>query len=172
MLALATLAVLLGYYLALLAIVVGLAVLLAQGAPFVRSRPETIQRMITLIRVQPGEKAADLGAGDGSVVIALARAGAEAHGFELNPLLVWRARRNIRRAGLQDRATVHRKNFWKANLSSFDVIAVFGIPHIMRRLEVKLRRELKPGGRVVSNAFRFPTWQPAGEDHSVYLYRI
>lgn len=166
------LAVLIGYYLALLALVVGLGVLLAQGAPFVRSRPETIQRMIALATVQPGEKAADLGAGDGSVVIALALAGAEAHGFELNPLLVWRARRNIGRAGLQDRAMIHWKNFWKADLSLFDVITVFGIPHIMGRLEKKLRRELKPGTRVVSNAFRFPTWQLTGEDHSVYLYRL
>jgi len=31
---------------------------------------------------------------------------------------------------------------------------------VMGRLEEKLRSELKPEARVVSNSFRFPTWEP------------
>ena len=114
-------------------------------------------------------KAADIGSGDGRIVIALARAGAVAHGYEINPLLVWWSRVKIRRAGLDGRAYIHRKNLWHTDFSSFDAVTVFGVFHIMRRLETKLRRELKPGARAVSIGFEFPTWPAAEKYDGIYV---
>lgn len=67
------------------------------GAVFAKSDEKLIATMIQLAKVKPGEKAVDLGSGDGSVIIALAKAGAEAHGYELNPFLVWLSRRQIKK---------------------------------------------------------------------------
>ena len=39
-----------------------------------------IESMLALAEIKPGEKMADLGSGDGRIVIAFAKAGAEAHG--------------------------------------------------------------------------------------------
>ena len=140
------------------------------GAPFVPSIDQKLATMLKLAHVHPGEKAVDLGSGDGKIVIALAEAGAEAHGYEINILLVWQARHRIRRAGLQRKAFIHWGSFWKADLSSFQLVIVYGISHIMRHLEKKLQKELPPNARVVSNAFNFPTWQPTKKENRVYLY--
>jgi Xaa-Pro aminopeptidase len=59
-----------------------------RGAPFVLTGSRTVKTMTALANIQPGEKAADLGSGDGRILIAIARAGAEAHGYEINPFLV------------------------------------------------------------------------------------
>ena len=165
--------------LTLVAVVAGLVwtgVMIVQMAaimrsiPFVRTTPETVTRMVALCEIRDGHKAADLGSGDGRVVIALARAGAEAHGYEINPFLVLWSRFRVRRAGLSDRATIHWKSFWKHDFSSFRVVTVFGTLRVMERLEQKLRAELKPGARVVSNLFQLPTWPHLSKENSVYLY--
>ncbi|MBI3335210.1 MAG: class I SAM-dependent methyltransferase [Candidatus Portnoybacteria bacterium] len=140
------------------------------GAPFVPSNRETVKKMIILAGVKPAIKAADLGSGDGRIVIALAKAGAEAHGYEINPLLVWWSRRRIRKEKLRGKAFIHWGSFWRHDLSSFDVITIFGISYIMRGLEKKLKEELKAGARVVSNEFIFPGWLSLKKDGGVYLY--
>ncbi len=144
---------------------------LQRGPFFVPTKRSYIPHIISLLALRSGEKVADLGSGSGRVLIALAQSGAEAHGFEHNPLLVWYSRRSVRSAGLKEKAFTHRRNFWHQDLSSFDAVVVYGISYIMPRLERKLRAELRPGARVVSNAFPFPNWRPAATHKKLYLYR-
>lgn len=144
--------------------------LLFFGAFYCPSRQDRIEKMIELLAIKPGEKAIDLGAGDGRLVIALAKAGALAEGFEIDPFLVWLAGRNIRRSGFAGRASVRWKNFWQMDLSQFDVVAVYGLNSIMKKLEVKLKKELKAGARVVSNYFTFPNWPESKNLEDVHLY--
>jgi len=129
-----------------------------RGAYYLGTKRGTLEQMLLLAEVQPGERAVDIGSGDGRIVIALAKAGAEAYGYEINPVLVWWSRRKIRNARLQERAFVYWKNFWSQNFSSFDIVTVYGIPYIMKELEQRLQKELKPSARVVSNGLSFPTW--------------
>lgn len=145
-------------------------VIMLRGAPYVPSQKKTVEQMVALSGVLPGERAIDLGSGDGRVVIALARAGAEAHGYEINPLLVWLGRRKIKKAGLDGKAFIHFKDFWSVDFSDFDVVTVFGISHIMRILGRKCRKELKGGARVVANSFPFPKWEHSKKDGEVYFY--
>lgn len=127
--------------------------------------------MIELSELKPGEKAADLGSGDGRIVIAMARIGAIAHGYEINPFLVWWSRYKIRRAGLQDQAFIHLGSFWSKDLSKFDVVTVFGTTHIMKGLEKKLKKELKSNARVISYVFAFPSWEYAQKESAIFVYR-
>ncbi|HUZ17297.1 MAG TPA: methyltransferase domain-containing protein [Spirochaetia bacterium] len=145
---------------------------LGRGAIYEPSSREKTIHIAELADVKEGERTADLGSGDGRVVIALAQCGAEAHGYEINPLLVLRARANIRKAGLSRRAFIHWGSFWRADLSAYDLITVFQVGFIMGRLENKLQRELRPGSRVVSHYWRFPTLQPEKMRGDVYRYRI
>ena len=131
---------------------------LIRGASFLPTGSRTVERMIDMANIQPGEKTVDLGSGDGRIVIAMAVAGAEAHGYEINPLLVLWSRYRIRRAGMTQRASVHWRSFWKEDLSSFNVVVIFGMFHIMGQLERKLTAELQPRSRVVVNTFHFPNW--------------
>lgn len=145
---------------------------IGRGAAFFPSMRSHARRMAELAAVSYGDVAADLGSGDGRVVIALAARGAEAHGFEINPALVFLSRWNVRRAGISGRAHVHWRSFWQADLSRFHAVTVFQGSYIMRRLERKLLRELRPGARVVSDYWRFPTLAPDVVQGTLYLYRI
>lgn len=116
-------------------------------------------------------KAVDLGSGDGRVVIELARAGFEAHGFESNIYLVWWSRWKIRKAGLEKKAFIHRKNYWKHNLGEFDVVVLFGVFYMVKKLEKKLAEELNFGTLVVSNYFEFPNWKEIRKNNKLYIYK-
>ena len=145
---------------------------IGRGAIYDPSTQAEADMMAALADVRQGEKAADLGSGDGRVVCALARAGAAAHGFEINPILVLVSRRKIRRAGLAGRAFIHWGNFWRSDLSSYSLVTTFQVGFVMSRLEAKLRRELAPGSRVVSHYWRFPGMMPEQTRSSIYRYRI
>jgi|SRR5581483_4937381 len=144
--------------------------MLWHGAVFANSSPRLVQTMIELAQVKPGDRAVDLGSGDGRLVIALAQAGVEAHGYEINPLLVVISRRTIQKLNLSDRAFVHWQSFWKQDLSGFSIVTVYGISYIMRNLEAKLQKELTPKSRVVSNYFIFSRWRPTVSKDKVFLY--
>lgn len=140
------------------------------GAIYIPSKTEKVKKMIKLAKIKKGEKAVDIGSGDGRIVIALAEAGAQAHGYEINPILVWKSHQNIRRAGLRGKAFIHWASFWNVNFAPYDVVTLFGISYIMKDLEKKLGAELRPGARVVCNAFNFPTWKVQTKDDEVYVY--
>ncbi|HKJ69543.1 MAG TPA: hypothetical protein VKA68_16425, partial [bacterium] len=112
------------------------------GAPFVPSQNQQILDMLDIADIRPGDRATDLGSGDGRVVIALARAGLDAHGYEINPFLVIWSLLRMYRAGVWGCGHIHWKSYWRTNLSSYDLITIYGTPPIMSRLKDKLCREL------------------------------
>ncbi len=144
---------------------------MGRGAIYEPSDRAQTALIAEMARVEPGDLAADLGSGDGRVVIALARAGAQAHGYEVNLYLVLLSRLNIRRAGLAGRAFIHWKSFWRASFEDFQVVTTFQVGVIMARLEAKLAGELAPGARIVSHHWRFPTLPIVEYRQDVYLYR-
>ena len=72
---------------------------LYRGPFYVPTRRKYVPRIIAMLDLKAGDKVVDLGSGDGRLVIALAEAGAEAHGFEHNPLLVMRSKKSIKKRG-------------------------------------------------------------------------
>lgn len=141
------------------------------GAPYAPTKPKTVANMIARLHIQPGDKAVDLGSGDGRIVIALARAGAEAHGYETNPALVWWSRYRIRKAGLQHKAFIHHQSFWDISFASFSTVTLFGMTHIMERLANKLKRELPIDAIIVANTYTLPGWKPETTSDGIYLYK-
>lgn len=146
------------------------------GATYAVTSPEKVASIIEIIRsnrtASSHSKAVDLGSGDGRVVIALARAGFEAHGYESNPYLVWLSRWKIRKAGLQEKAFIHKRSYWNEHLSSYDVIVIFGVFTMMHRMKKKLQYELQPGAVIVSNYFQFPDWEAIQKKDNIYVYSI
>ena len=140
------------------------------GAIYVPTTEKRVKQMIGLLDLKIARKAVDLGAGDGRLVIALAKAGVEAHGFEINPFLVSRAQKKIRKAGLDGKAFMHRKNLWHENLGEFDVVVLYAMKHMMKKLEKKFDSELSVGAIVISNYFTFPNWTPKKSEDNIYLY--
>lgn len=127
------------------------------GAPYVPVRKKDIEDAMSLAKIKPGEWMADLGCGDGRVLLGALNKGANVVGYEISPILTWISRYRTRR--FKDRATILRKNFFHADLSTFDVICVFALIRLMPRLEEQLNKQAKPGLRVVSFAFDMPGWK-------------
>lgn len=157
------------FFLGFIIVIFGYSLL--RGAPYAALSKKRLNSMIKLLDIKPGQSSVDLGSGDARIVIELAKLGVKAYGYEINPLLVFISRRNIKKAGLEHKAKIYWKNYWSSDLSRYDIITVYGIPHMMKRLEKKLSNELKSGARVASNHFPFPTWQPRKKLGNVYLYQ-
>lgn len=145
---------------------------MVRGAPYAATTDEKIEVMVNLLQAKKGEKAIDIGSGDGKIVIALAKAGIQTDGYEINPWYVFLSRYLIRREKLQERAKIYWGSYWGISLSSYSLITLFGTPHIMGSLGKKIRRETKKGTRVVSNHFSFPHWQCVKEKEGVLLYQV
>jgi len=143
------------------------------GAPWVPTDIETINKMLVMADVKPGEVLYDLGSGDGRVIMEAARKfQARSVGVELNPIMVLWASLKIASSGLIGKAKVVWSNFFSADLRKADVITLYLLQTTNERLEPKLKKELKPGSRVVSHVFTFKDWIPVKADtqSQIYLY--
>ena len=115
-------------------------------------------------------KMIDIGSGDGRIVAAFAKNGFEAEGIEINPLLVLKSRWKLRQKGLSNKAQIRFNDFWHLHFVDYDIVTVYGITHMMPKLETKLNQELKPGSIIISNHFVFPHWQVKDKIGDVLLY--
>jgi SAM-dependent methyltransferase len=140
------------------------------GAPFQSSSGKAIKNIIELGGIKKDDRVADFGSGTGKLVVELAKTGAEVHGYETNPFLVWLSRKRIEKNNLQKTAFIHRKNFWQADIRNFDIITVFQIKFVMKKLEGKLKKEAVKNMKVISNTWKFPGVTPVKTKSKVYLY--
>lgn len=125
---------------------------------FVPSPPAVVKAMLDLAEVGPGDVVFDLGCGDGRLVIAAARLGARAVGIDIDPGLIRRSQENARLAQQEARTEFRRGNLFEAELSEATVVVLYLLHSVNRRLLPKLRRELRPGTRLVSHSFEMGDW--------------
>lgn len=136
----------------------------SQRIPDVGYEPTTFDvadAMLRLAGVGPNDVIYDLGSGDGRIVIMAAqRYGARGVGIELEPELVAAARRAADAGGVTDRVRFVRGDLFAEDISPATVVTLYLWPSVNSRLETKLRHELRPGTRVVSNSFGIGNWIP------------
>lgn len=135
--------------------IIGFAFLI-QGAPYVVSDDETTAKMASLVDQYSPRRVLELGSGNGKLVVSIAKLGIEVDGIELNPILVVLSKRAIRKAGVQNKANIIWGSFWHYDFSSYNLVTMYAVTHIMPRLETKFSSELKPNSIVISNYFKFP----------------
>lgn len=145
---------------------------LGRGAIYEPSDNREVETIIRLADIKKGQKTTDLGSGDGRIVIAMAKKGAKAHGYEVNPFLVYRSREKIKQAGLEKNAFIHWKSFWRTDFSDFDVVVTFQVGYIMKKLEKKLFKEMKPGSLIISHYWTFPNVKPLETRGEIHLYQV
>src|SRR5579872_5927849 len=138
--------------------------------PYFQTSRYRVETMVELAKSKHGEIAADLGSGDGRIVIAFAQHGINMHGYEIDEELRKLSLENIEKLNLKT-AFIHDKDFWNENLSQYDIICCYPMPTIMGRLERKLQEELKPGTRVLLNYFPFLHWKEKKIKDNIYLYQ-
>jgi SAM-dependent methyltransferase len=120
-----------------------------------------VYEMLKLADVTREDVVYDLGSGDGRIVILAAQKyGARGVGIEIDPKLVAMSREVAREAQVADRVTFLEGDLFTARIAEATVVTLFLSPQVNRRLESKLKRELRPGTRIVSHQFGIGDWAP------------
>tara|TARA_Y100000310_G_C20324569_1_gene642332 strand:- start:45 stop:545 length:501 start_codon:yes stop_codon:yes gene_type:complete len=145
-----------------------------RGAPWVPTKKKDVERFLKLANIESGQKVYDIGCGDGRIICAASNAGAKAHGYEifLAPYIFAKIK-----SLFYKNCKIKFKDFWSADLSDADVVYFFLMPHQYKKLEKKLKNELKGGTKVIAYVWPIENWVPKKVDvlpnHSnLYLYEI
>src|SRR5690606_15342477 len=118
------------------------------GAPYLPTLGRQQEVALELLDLKPGQTLLELGSGDGRMLVAAAKRGIRAVGYELNPLLFaysWLVTRRYRRL-----VTVKCVNFWQASWPQTDGIYVFLLDKFMPKLHTKITQEISTPVKVVS----------------------
>jgi energy-coupling factor transporter transmembrane protein EcfT len=145
--------------------------------PLYLSSREAGEKLAELVPQTTGVRLLDLGCGFGGLLRQLTRLRPRAtlEGVEIAPLpalVAW-----LRLHGLAG-CKVRRTDFWRLDLSQYDVVYAFLSPAPMAKLWDKVRREMRPGTLFVSNSFAVPGNEPDrvvpldGAGSGLYVWRL
>jgi SAM-dependent methyltransferase len=144
---------------------------------FAPTRHIIADAMLRLAEVAPGDVVFDLGSGDGRIVILAAQKyGAAGVGIEIDPRLVEIARDVAREGRVDDRVAFVEGDLFSADISPATVVTLYLNRSTNLRLEQKLKQELRPGTRIVSQQFPIGAWKPdtiaVVEGVELFLWRV
>jgi SAM-dependent methyltransferase len=154
--------------------------------PFLPSTPEAVDGILRLAQVGKNDVVYDLGSGDGRIPIAAAKQrAARGVGIEIDPALVKKARENAESAGVAKQVRFVEADLFEADIRDATVVVLFLAPELNLQLVPKLKKDLKPGTRIVSNTFDIYGWEPEKEltvgdandkahpfSHRLYLWTV
>lgn len=149
---------------------------------FVPTPHDVVAKMLEEAAVTKADVVADLGCGDGRIVVAAAkRYGCPAVGYDLDPDCVKRSRAAVAKAGVGKLVRIEAADVLTADLSGVTVATLFVGPTLNAKLVPRLEK-MKAGSRVVSHVFPIPGVEPArtlkvtsaedGAERPVFLYTI
>jgi SAM-dependent methyltransferase len=144
---------------------------------FAGTRQAVADAMLQLAAVTPDDVVYDLGSGDGRILIMAAQKyGARGVGIEIDPTLVALSRQLAREGAVEDRVTFVEADLFTADVSAATVVMLYLSTTINADLEPKLRRELRPGSRIVSQQFPMGSWVPdttlRAADQVLFLWHV
>ncbi|HMF96561.1 MAG TPA: methyltransferase domain-containing protein [Vicinamibacterales bacterium] len=144
---------------------------------FAATPQPVVDAMLKLAHVTPADVVYDLGSGDGRIVILAAQKyGARGVGIEIVHQLVERSRLIAKEGEVDDRVTFIEGDLFTADISQATVVTVWLTASVNGRLEPKLRRELKPGTRIVAHQFPIGDWPPEQTQHvdgeDIFLWTV
>jgi precorrin-6B methylase 2 len=141
---------------------------------FVPTQDEVAVAMLKLANVTKDDVVYDLGSGDGKLVITAAKMGARGVGIDINPQRIKEANANAQTAGVTDRVQFILGDIFDptVKISDASVITLYLLPSLNRKLMPRLKSELKPGTRIVSNSFDMGDEWPAEKTEQIGSYTI
>lgn len=151
-------------FLVILAVVVTMLLHLWLRVPYVPTPMPVVRAMIAAAELRGDEVVYDLGAGDARLLVEAVRRfpGIRAVGLEFVPTIWLLGKIRILLAGAKVRWKL--VDAFKEDVSDADVIFLYLTPRLLARLAERFDRQLRPGTRVVSHAFRFPGREPVREE--------
>jgi len=120
-----------------------------------------VTAMLSMAKVTPRDLVLDLGAGDGKIAIAAAKApyGARSVGIEYDPDLAKRAACLVEVEGVADRVRIVEGDIFKEDFGGASVVTLYLLPHLNLCVRHRILA-LEPGTRVVSHQYPMADWEP------------
>jgi hypothetical protein len=121
---------------------------------------ELVRRMLTMAKVTDKDFVIDLGAGDGKIAIAAAKApfNANSLGIEYNPDMVKLANCMVQVQGVANKTKVIQGDIFKEDFSKADVVTMYLLPELNLCVRHRILA-MKPGTRVTSHQFTMGDWK-------------
>lgn len=144
---------------------------------YVPTRLQTVERMLDFAELKAGETLVDLGSGDGRIVLAAAKRGANARGIELDDGRFNIANCWANEVGLAGKARFLQANIFEHNFTDAAVVTMYLLPGLNLKLRPTVL-DMRPGTRVVSHAFTMGDWEAdrtesvAGSNQTIYLWIV
>jgi SAM-dependent methyltransferase len=132
----------------------------APDVHFVPTDTTKVREMLTAAEVGSEDLVYDLGCGDGRIVImAVKKYGARGVCVDIDPVRIKESKKNADTAGVTKRIEFIQGDLFQQDLSKASVVTLYLLPSLNARLRPKLFKELRPGSRIVSNAFDMGAWK-------------
>jgi cyclopropane fatty-acyl-phospholipid synthase-like methyltransferase len=129
--------------------------------PFVPTPIEVVDKMLELAEVKKGDVVYDLGSGDGRIVIRAAKKfGVKAVGIEMDSLLLDKARKDAKSAGVSRLVEFRAEDALQADISRATVVTLYMLPWFNEAMKPSFKKFLKPGTRIVAHDFGINGWKP------------
>jgi ribosomal protein L11 methylase PrmA len=144
---------------------------------YVPTPEEVVEAMLQVANVTKNDVVYDLGCGDGRIPVTAAKKyGARGVCVDIDPQRIKEATENVTKNGVTDRVRIVQGDLFEQNLSEATVVTLYLLPSLNVKLMPKLKKELKPGTRIVSHAFDMGDWKPEKEldvnGRKVYYWTI
>ena len=145
---------------------------------WVPTPPAVVDAMLKLADVKPTDVVYDLGCGDGIIVATAAQKyGARAVGIDIDPVRVKEATERAQKMGVSDKVEIRQGDLFEAKIGDATVVTLYLLQSLNMKLAPKLKKELKPGTRIVSQSFDMGSeWPPEKtlevDGRNVYMWTI
>ncbi len=128
---------------------------------FVPTDTTKVREMLAAANVTASDTVYDLGCGDGRFVITAVKHYKAQRGVcvDIDPVRIKESRSNADTAGVTRKIRFVEGDLFEQDLSPATVITLYLLPSLNERLRPKLFREVRPGTRIVSNAFDMGDWK-------------
>ncbi|MEM2737915.1 MAG: class I SAM-dependent methyltransferase [Candidatus Bathyarchaeia archaeon] len=148
--------------------------------PYLPSPLSVVDAALSMVEVKPGEVFADLGCGDGTVLLRAAeKFKTYCVGFEINPKLAMLAHWKAKNSGVNHLIDIVCADIFAVDISRLNVIYLYPFPTIISRLSEKIATECQKGTRILVHDYRLEGLNPVKSikiyeksihTHLIYLY--
>ena len=121
--------------------------------------------MLQLANITNQDVVYDLGCGDGRIVITAAtKYGARGVGVDIEPHWVNESLSNAQAANVEHLVTFSQQDAMTMDLSAATVVMLYLVHSSTAKIQPIIRRQVKPGTRIVSHSFCADDWEPMKVD--------
>ena len=144
---------------------------------YVPTSEPTVLAMLEMAGVDSSDVVYDLGSGDGRIVITAAQKfGAKGVGIDIDPQRIKEANENAEAANVTDKVEFIEGDLFQSDFSEASVVTLYLLSSLNEKLRPILMKQLKPGTKIVSHAFKMGDWEPEKSEivdgNTIYMWTV